>query len=339
MTKSQIVYLEHTSKALTGNPLRDPATRRIPLYLPPNYQAKRRQRYPVVWVLAPFTSWGERFFNLQAWDENIVQRMDRLIAAGQVPPTILAFPDCFTRLGGSQYVNSTAVGRYEDYIVEELVPLVDATFRTLADRNHRGVMGYSSGGYGALMLTMRHPELFGAVASHSGDMGFEHCYWPDIPGAVRTLEQWGGLDGFFESLRDTSRVRERGRDWFAALNLIAMSACYSPNPHSPHGFDLLFDPYTGAIQTETWGRWLSADPVRVATQYIDALKSLRALYFDCGTRDEYNLFLGARMLHTILENQGVPHSYEEFDGGHYNLNWRYEHSLPMLTTALAPKKG
>ncbi len=339
MIRRRITYLQHHSRALDGNPLDDPHERTLPVYLPPAYDEQPGRRYPVIWVLAPFSSWGERFFNLQAWDENIVQRMDRLVASGAAAPAILAFPDGFTRYGGSQYVNSSAVGRYADYITEELVPLVDSTFRTWAGRDHRGVLGYSSGGYGALTLAMQRPDVFGAAGCHSGDMFFEFCYWPDIPGAVRALEAAGGLEGFLSSLAHVTRPHDKGRDWFNALNLVAMSACYSPNPDSPHGFDLLFEEHTGAIRDAVWARWQAQDPVRAASRHIDALRSLRALFFDCGIRDEYNLFLGARRLHEVLEEHEIPHTYEEFDGGHYNLNWRYDISLALLSQALAAEEA
>ncbi len=331
-----ITFIEHTSGALRDNPLGDPYVRRLPVYLPPGYDDSPEQRYPVVWVLAPFTSWGERLFNLQAWDENIVQRMDRLIAAGQAAPAILAFPDAFTAYGGSQYVNSTAVGRYEDYVVEELVPFLDAHFRTLAAREHRAVMGYSSGGFGALRLAMRHPGLFHAAASHSGDMLFEACYWPDIPGALREYEKAGGVEAFVAGLREIERPGDKSRDWFSGLSLVAMSACYSPNPDAPTGFDLPFDPYTGQIRPDVWARWQAHDPLRTAPDHLDALRSLALVYVDCGLYDEFNLFLGARRFHRLLEEHGVEHVFEEFAGGHRNVNWRYDVSLPLLTRAIAP---
>ncbi len=334
MDRRQIVYLEHESRVLAGNPLGDPAARSLPVYLPPSYHTDTSRRFPVIWVLAPFTSWGERFFNLQPWDENIVQRMDRLVREGKALPAILAFPDCFTRYGGSQYVNSTATGRYEDYLLEELIPFLDSQLRTLPGREHRGVLGYSSGGFGALWLALQHPEHFGAAASHSGDMAFEFCYWPDIPGAIRALEGAGGIPAFLESIGEG---REKSRDWWSALNLIAMSACYSPSSANEYGFDLPFDLYTGEIRSEVWDRWLTFDPVRLAVGRIEALQSLRALYFDCGTRDEYNLFLGARRLHRLLEQYSVSHVYEEYEGGHFNVTWRYEVSLPLLTRALSPQ--
>lgn len=331
MSKSQIVYLEHKSKILAANPLGDPHVRTLPVYLPAGYDDEPDRRYAVIWVLAPFTSWGERLFNLQAWDENIVQRMDRLVAEGKAQPAILVFPNCFTRFGGAQYLNSSAVGRYEDYVIKELMPFVDRRFRTLAGREHRGVMGHSSGGYGAWMLAMHHSDLFSAVASHSGDAFFEYCYWPDIPPAIRYITNMGGLDAFLERF---AGVRDQGRDWGSALNLVAMSACYSPNPQAPHGFDLPCDLYTGEILRDVWERWQKLDPVRLARKHAEKLRSMRLITFDCGTRDEYNLFLGARLLHQILDQEGVSHTYDEFDGGHQRINWRFDISLPRLTEAI-----
>jgi enterochelin esterase-like enzyme len=300
----RIVYLEHESEVLKENPLGDPFRRTLSVYLPPQYQSMPDSRYPVIWVLAPFTSWGERFFNHAAWDENIIQRMDRLVGEGKAAPTILAFPDCFTRYGGSQYRNSSAVGRYEDYVVKELVPYLDANLRTLPVVKHRGVMGYSSGGYGALALAFSHGDVFGAV-----------------------------------DLKTLTHIRDKGSDWYNALNTVAMSAAYSPNPADPNGFDLPFDPYTGAIVEEVWACWEALDPVNMVADSIDVLKNMRAVYFDCGINDEYNLFLGARLLHQILSEHEIDHVYEEHEGGHRHINWRYESSLPILTHALSRQDG
>lgn len=339
MLHERILYFQHSSQALRDNPLGDPTERLLTVYLPPGYHESANRRYPVVWVLAPFTSWGQRFLNQQAWDPNIVQRMDGLVERGEAEPAILAFPDAFTALGGSQYVNSSATGAYEDYVVRELIAFLDGELRTLPTRDHRAVMGYSSGGYGALMLAMRHPDVFGAAGSHSGDILFEACYWPDIPGAMRELERTGGVSGFLDELRDLSRPGDQSRDWFNAVNMIAMSACYSPNPASPGGLDLPFEPYTGDIRSDVWARWQEKDPLRAAPAHYDALASLRALYFDCGRYDEYNLFLGARRLHRWLEDAAIPHEYAEYPGGHRNVNWRYESSLPILTRSIAPAHG
>jgi len=329
-----ITYLQHHSTALSGNPLGDPADRRLPVYLPEGYDPARGQPYPVIWVLAPFTSWGARYFNLQAWDENILQIMDRLTASGEASPAILAFPDCFTRLGGSQYMDSSAVGAYETYLIAELIPFLEGHLHTGGSTSRRGIMGYSSGGYAALRLAMTRPGLFSAVACHSGDMFFDVCYRPDFPVAIRVLEQTGGVGPFIAQI---GSERAPGYDWMSALNIVAMSACYSPDEHEEAGFALPFDRYTGALRHSVWERWLRQDPVQMIEQSPcqGALRGLKALYFDCGLQDEYGLFLGARMLHQKLEHLGIRHIHEEHHGTHRNINWRYAASLPVLTRALS----
>src|SRR6185437_14228988 len=164
------------SDVLRENPLGDPANRRLPVILPPDYVESTR-RYPVLVALTGFTGKGIMLLNEDSWQPNLAERLERLYAAG-MPHAIVVLPDCFTRYGGSQYINSGATGRYEDYVIDEIIPWVDAHYRTLATPQSRGVFGKSSGGYGSMILGMRHPETFGALACHSGDMFFELCYAP-----------------------------------------------------------------------------------------------------------------------------------------------------------------
>jgi enterochelin esterase-like enzyme len=131
------------SDVLQGNALGDPDVRHVPVYLPPGY-ASGTERYPALVALTGFTGSGRMMLNVAAWSESFNERMDRLIAADRIGPMIVAMPDCFTRLGGSQYLNSTATGRYEDHLIEEVVPQLDAQYRTLAAPAHRGVFGKSS---------------------------------------------------------------------------------------------------------------------------------------------------------------------------------------------------
>jgi len=335
MSASQIITLEHTSRVLEDNPLGDPHERRLPVYLPPGYGEEPDRRYPVIWLLSGFTGWGERMLHRNAWDENIQQRLDRLIGQGTMPPLIAALPDCFTRYGGSQYINSMATGRYEDYLVEELVPLVDAELRTLPEAAHRGVAGKSSGGFGSLVLGMRHPDLFGGLACHSGDALFEYCYRNEFPLFVNGMEKYGGPGAFLEQF-ETILPHQRSAVWHAAISVIGMSACYSPNPESDLGFDLPCDLHTGQLIPEVWEHWLAWDPVNLVDEHVEALRGMRCLYLDAGTRDEYHLHLGARALVRKLDAHGVTHHYEEWDGGHSNINHRYDISLPILSTALNP---
>jgi S-formylglutathione hydrolase FrmB len=330
MAQGTVVTETVTSHVLRNNPLGDPFVRRVPVYLPPGYEAGQT-RYPSVYVLTGFTGRGITLLNESAWEENIAQRMDRLIEQGRVRPMILVMPDCFTYIGGSQYLNSAAVGRYEDHLVQELVPFIDGKYRTLADRDHRGIVGKSSGGYGSVIHGMRHPDVFGLLASHAGDMYFEFCYKPDIIRAVRAWTKFGGLEKFWETF---PTIHPKDGDFAAILNTIAMAACYSPNASAPHGFDLPFDLATGELREDVWKRWLEWDPVYLVDKYLDALRSLRLIYLDAGLRDEYNLQLGARIFCSRLKARGVPFVYKEFDDGHGNIQYRYDVSLKAISDAM-----
>jgi enterochelin esterase family protein len=332
-TKQGHVALELVeSRLLRGNPWNDPCDRSLPVYLPPSYGRALRRRYPVLWCLSGFTGSGLKMLNVDMFRENLPQRLDRLVGLGRMDECIVAMPDCSTWLGGSQYVNSTANGRYEDHLCEELVPLVDRKFRTLPERDHRGVFGASSGGFGALMLAMRRPDLFGAAASHSGDLGFEFCYRPDFARAVVPLERRGGVRKFVRTFRSFGKL-DAGD--FAALNSLAMAAAYSPTAsrRQPR-FDLPFDLETGELNPEVWERWLAWDPVLLAESHVDVLRKLHLLYVDAGSRDEYGMHLGARLLSSRLRALKVPHVHEEFDGTHSDTAPRYDHSLPKLSRAL-----
>lgn len=330
MSHGTVIIETITSNVLRGNPLGDPFVRRVPIYLPPDY-ATSNARYPVVFVLAGFTGRGITFLNDAPWGETIAQRMDRLIAQGAVRQMILVMPDCFTRIGGSQYVNSPAVGQYEEHVVQELVAFTDKKYRTLADRNHRAVIGKSSGGYGALMLAMQNPDVFGALACHSGDMYFEHCYKPDIVAALRGLKKFGGLEKFWNEF---PTIHPKDHDFNATLNMIAMSACYSPNPNAPHGFDLPFDIETGELREDVWVRWLAHDPVQLVDNHLAALRSLRLIYFDAGMRDQFNLQYGARIFAKRLQARGITFTHEEFDDGHFDIQYRYDVSLKAISAVV-----
>lgn len=326
-----VVIEEVRSEVLQGNALGDPSVRRVPVYLPPGYDAEPERRYPSAYMLTGFTGRGTMLLNESPFDENLPQRLDRLIGSGVIQPMIVVMPDCFTRLGGSQYLNSSATGRYEDHVIDELVPYVDAHYRTRAEPGQRAVLGKSSGGYGSVILAMRHPEVFGLMACHSGDMYFEYCYKPDIIAAVKTLPRYGGLSGF---LRDLYTIRPRNRDFNPTLNTIAMASCYSPNPEAPHGFDLPFDEVTGEIREDVWKRWLEWDPVYLVDRHVNALRGLRLCWLDCGKLDEFNLHLGARIFTRQLERRSVVYYYEEFEDGHMNIQYRYDASLKAISDAL-----
>ena len=179
--------MRHESEILEGNPLGDPHVRDLFVYLPPGYE-QSSDKYPVVYCLTGFTGRGKMLLNDSPFTPNLAERMDKLIAAGTIRPMIAVMPNCFTYYGGSQYINSTATGRYEDYLTQEIVSFVDENFRTIAGRDSRAVMGKSSGGYGSLIMALRHADVFGLACSTAGDAYFEHCYPMDFVKAYRVIK-------------------------------------------------------------------------------------------------------------------------------------------------------
>src|SRR5580765_3522082 len=196
-----LLVLEHTSKILRDNPLGDPHVRKLAVWLPAQYdEGAGRRRFPVFYDLVGFTASGLSHTNWKPFGDNVPERAARLIHEKKMGPAIFVFPDCFTSLGGNQYVNSSAIGNYADYLTGEIIPFVDREFRTLGSREHRGCFGKSSGGYGAIIHAMKHAKHWGAVADHSGDALFDLCYYTDWP---RTLNE---LDRYRKRRRTPGRV-------------------------------------------------------------------------------------------------------------------------------------
>ncbi|HAH05586.1 MAG TPA: esterase [Elusimicrobia bacterium] len=318
------------SLVLKENPLGDPRRREVPVYVPPSYARQPERRYPVVFYLPGFGGTAGAAVQTHPWKENHFERLDRLIAERKAPEMILVIPDCFTALGGSQYLDSAGTGRYEEHIVSELVPYIDARYRTRPGA--RAVMGKSSGGYGALRLAMRHPEVFPHAVSHSGDALFEVCYGREFAKCASALTRFGGrFERYFSEFR-----KARVKDAFPneLVNIAAMAACYSPAPKSPWGFELPFDEETGELKPEVWRRWKQHDPVEMAPRHAAGLRKLKTLWFDCGCKDEFFLHLGARALSRRLKALGVRHRYEEHGGGHFDTASRLDVSFPLLGKAL-----
>ena len=317
------------SRLLAGNPLGDPADRVLHVLAPDDGGVGAP--YPVVWVLPAYASTAATVIADDPWDEGLRQRVERLSAAGELPPALFAVPDLFTAYGGSQYLNSPAVGPYEDHLWQELKPALEARFPTGA----HGLVGRSSGGYGAFVQALRHPEHVRAVAAHAPDVCFPYAYLPDLLRLATEVAAAGSIDAFLAGFRAARKKRD-GR-WIAPLNALCMAACYAPDPAAPAGFELPIDLATGALRAEVWDRWLAHDPLRLveAPGAADRLRGLRLLFLDCGSRDEYGLQWGLRQLVEALRRQGVPHVHEEFPDGHRSTTYRFDVSLPRVVRALA----
>ncbi len=338
MRAMRVEVLTHESKLLADNPLGDPARRDVVVLLPPSYDASPTRRYPVVLLLAGFGSNGWQLaFNRSAWQTPLPERLGAAMRAGRVREAIVVAPDCFSRYGGSQYVDSPATGRYQSYVCDELVPFVDGALRTIPRREARAVIGKSSGGYGAVVMAMQRPDVVTAVGSHAGDGAFDISYLRELPHTVLLLEKRGGLASF---LRWFEEQPVKGQAAFETMSHLCCAAAWSPTDKGPYGFGLGFDLpvslVTSALIPSVWARWLAHDPVRMVDdpEQRAGLVQMRALFLDGGRSDEYNLQLATRQLAAKLAHHGVHHTHEEFDGGHFNTSHRYERSFAVVTAAL-----
>ncbi|MDQ3691892.1 MAG: alpha/beta hydrolase-fold protein [Chloroflexota bacterium] len=325
------------SQALTGNPLGDPHRRPLYVYTPPGYDDEVDRRYPSVYLLQGLTGQVDMWSSRKAFSRTTPEALDSWFAAAGATQAIVVFIDAWTSLGGAQFLDSAATGRYHTYLCDELVPFVDARYRTLPVPEHRGVAGKSSGGYGAMVTPMLRPDLFGGMATHAGDALFEACYLPDFREASRALRDTydGSYDAFWVDFR--ARPGRSAKADGALLNVWCMAACYSPDPDGT--VNLPFEPVTGRLIPETWERWLAWDPVRMAPAHADALRGMRAIWIDAGRSDDFYLDLGADAFRAELATLGVEDErvrFELFDGTHSGIDWRYPQAIGWLAERLAP---
>jgi enterochelin esterase-like enzyme len=323
------------SELLAANPLGDPPQRPLYVYRPPGVEpGTDAGKLPSVYVIQGFTGQLDNWFIRNPFEPTMMERLDAMFAAGDCPPAVVVFVDAWTSLGGAQFLNSSSTGRYLDYICEEIVPFIDSRYPTASDRDRRGISGKSSGGYGAMVASMLRPDVFGALATHAGDALFECSYLPRFPSVVRTLRD------HFDGSYDVLFGRFRALDHFdfelfgETLELYAYACAYSPDPEQPGKPLLPIDLRTGRLVDDVWAQWLAWDPVRMASSHAEQLRSMRRIYIDAGRSDEAFLDLGAQAFAHELQQLGVEHTLELFDGRHGGIQWRYPGAIRELVLAL-----
>ncbi|MGH8970098.1 MAG: alpha/beta hydrolase [Actinomycetes bacterium] len=323
-----------TSELLRGNPLGDPYERPLWVYLPPGYD-ESEARYPAVYVIQGYTGHVGMWANRTAYRQPFVETADAVFASGEAPPCIVVYVDAWTAYGGSQFVDSPGTGPYHSYLCDEVVPWVDSHYRTVADRESRAISGKSSGGFGAMITPMLRPDLFGALATHAGDSLYELSYVPEFAKAVRLLRDYDGdILRWWDDFR--SRVSFTKDADNVLLITLGCSAAFSASDDG--SVQLPFDPRTGELRPDVWQRWLDWDPVRMVDGHVDALRSLRAVWIDAGTRDEWFLDLGAQAFRAGLDRIGLPADrvqFELFDATHMGIDYRYPLALSWLAHRLA----
>jgi len=325
----------HSEVLEENNPLGDSPCRLLYIYRPPGWTAESVQRLPSVYLLEGFAGQLQHWLEPDRSSSSMVELIDAVFAAESCPPALIVFVDGWNSRGGSQFLNSSSTGRYLDYLCDEVVPFVDARYSTFASREHRGVAGKSSGGYGAIVAAMLRPSLFGGVVSLAGDALFECCYQPLFPVAARLLRD--EFESSWEVFDERATI-SNDADWerFAVLfATYAMGCAYTPDPQRPGKALMPFEIDTGRLVAEIWEQWLALDPVRMAEAHAEALASLRLLRLESGRQDEFFLDLGARALSDELARLGIAHSLELFDGDHEAINARYPEVIRKLVLALS----
>ena len=337
--RGKLEELEIASRALEGNPLGDPHVRPLWVYTPPSYHAQATQRLPVIYLIQGLTGQVDMWRNRASFRPNVIELVDGLFGDGKAPPCLVVMVDAWTSLGGSQYLDSPGTGNYMTYLCDDVVSFIDARYRTKADRVHRALTGKSSGGYGAMVVPMLRPDVFGALATHAGDALFEVCYAKSFGDTVRALrnDYGGSYEKFWADFRTRPALSRSGD--MTLVNDYCMAACYSADPDGTVRMPI--DLATGERIPEVWNRWLALDPVYMARkpEYQKALKSMRGIYIDCGRRDEYMLDLGAEAFRRELDKMGLhkDHDYffELFDATHAAIEYRYPIAMKYLAERMS----
>jgi S-formylglutathione hydrolase FrmB len=316
--------------SLVDNPLGDPASRPISVYLPPGYDDSSA-RYPAIYVLHGFGSYVNRWTNRQFFDLTARERIDAVFHEG-APACVVAYVDAWTSVGGSQYVDSPGVGRYHSYLTTDVVGFVDGEYRTLPAAASRAVLGQSSGGIGAITAALLRPDVFGAFAAHAPDACFDLTLRGDLALAHRALRDL--YDSSYEAFfADFSSRLPMSRPSDSVLWLVwAMSACYSAEPNG--AVRVPFDLVTGELLGETWERWLASDPLHLVPRHEEEVRGMRAIWLDAGRRDEHLLDVAAQIVAGEIEDAGPQDfAFELYEGTHRD----YQHRLATSTRYLAER--
>ena len=326
---SRATAVEHIKvhgKSLEGNLEGDSADPDVAIYLPPSYAADKSRRYPVVYLLHGYGGRDDTFNGRLA---TLPDSADKLAASGAAKEMIVVMPNSYTLHKGSMYSNSPTTGDWESYIAVDLVAYMDSHYRTIAARASRGLGGHSMGGYGALRIGMKHPDVFSSLYLMSSC-----CLNASLNPRVEQMTTAAGV-----TTREAAEA-EAKKPGFGISVTLAEAAAWSPNPNNP---PLYYDlpVKDGKPQPDIIAKWAANAPLAMVGQYIPSLKKYKAIGMEVGTKD--NLITTNKQLEEMLTAFGVKHTYETYDGDHTNKVFeRIENNtLPFFSTNLSfdSKKG
>ncbi|MFC1651277.1 alpha/beta hydrolase [Candidatus Latescibacterota bacterium] len=320
-SEGKLITVTVQSSALEGNLLGDSPDRSVLIYLPPDYDENPDKRYPVIYLLHGYTcdhtAWlGDCYIPM---DKPFVSICNNLIEQGAILPMIIVMPDAKNKYYGSWYTDSSVTGNWEIFITRDLLVYIDNTYRTIPQVSSRGIAGHSMGGYGAIKMAMKHPDIYSAAYLLSGVLDFENFYLD------RSRER-------IISVVNAESIPEDG-----SLNLPLSSAvAFAPNPDiNPFRCDFPLDK-NGQLIESIWEKWLQHDPLSMIASCRKNLLQLQGIRLDCGTSDEWCI-TGNRIFSKALNDANIPHMFEEYEGTHTSeiKNRIEKHMLPFFSEILA----
>jgi S-formylglutathione hydrolase len=307
-------------KALEGNLEGDSPDREVTVYLPPSYAGDQTRRYPVVYLLHGYGGRDDTFTGRLA---KLQESADQLAALQGFSEPIVVIPNAFSLHKGSMYSNSVTTGDWESFIAQDLVAYVDGHYRTFARRMSRGLAGHSMGGYGALRIGMKRPDVFSSLYIMSA------CC------LTATTNPQSERMKAAEAIKTREQAEAAARTpGFGPSVSLASAAAWSPNPKNPPLY-LDLPVKDGKVRPDIVAKWAANATLVMLDRYVPALKSYYAIGIDIGTKD--NLIASNRQLHEAMTRLTIPHGYEEYDGDHTNrVGERMERNvLPFFSMNLA----
>ena len=315
------------------NRLGDPTSREVLIHISPKgvELIKTGEKLPAIVYLAPFTSSGPARAGWKAFSESLIQRHERLVESGEMLPCILVMPDTFTSLGGNQFVDSPVMGNWSTWLSHDLK---DSIMQRYSCNGKFGLIGKSSGGYGAMYNALVKPNHWDAIVSHSGDVGFDTMFMPTFAETITHISRYESPAKYVDSVLKAPKMNSAD---FHTLMICAMAASYDPGEISdsnPFGIQLPVDMNYCDIDEQRWSKWLEFDTLKLIETHFENLKLLNLLFIDCGNQDQYGIQYGSRKLTARLSQLGVNHTWQEFDGTHSSIDHRLDISLPLLSKSL-----
>jgi enterochelin esterase-like enzyme len=301
-------------KALEGNLEGDAVDRPVLVFLPPGYARERNRRYPVVYALHGYSIGAEQW----SQEIHVPQTIEGAFARG-AQEMIVVLPDSKTMHNGSMYSSSVTTGDFENFIAGDVVTYIDAHYRTIPNRNSRGLVGHSMGGYGASRIGMKHPDVFGSLYIMS-----PCCLSARGAGPANPANE--------EALAAVKTAEDSAKLPFGLRAQLASAAAWSPNPNNP---PLYLDLPIGSNQQSVLARWAANAPLAFIDQYIEKLRQYRAIAVDVGDQDSLKVDTGK--LHDVLTNYGIRHDFEIYSGTHTSaVAVRFqEHVMPFFSRSLS----